>query len=272
MIHIGEHLKTCRVLTTLATVALAADAVHCHGQHLMGLSRESTEAHPTGAEAGADAFHALHLIQRQRSRRHLELQQIAKRHHRTVLQQRLVSGEMVVAGALGQSLVERLGQFRVVAVILRSVAVLNKTHELELAAIQLGERLGMHRQSFVRQFGKGHASHTAGRAAEGGVDHIGTEADRLEDLCAVVAGQQRNADLGEDFSEAVFKRDAHIGLNLISTEVWKFSLLDPFSCFGVLEPVARGLPGQPRTDRAGAVADQTGHVMRAPALRGVNHQ
>ena len=48
----------------------------------------------------ADAFNALHLIQRQRRRRHLELQQIAKRHHRTVLQQRFVGGEMVVAGAL----------------------------------------------------------------------------------------------------------------------------------------------------------------------------
>ena len=38
------------------------------------------------------------------------------------------------------------------------------------------------------------------------------------------------------------------------------------------EPVARGLPGEPGADGAGAVADQAGHVVGAPALGGVDHQ
>ena len=55
---------------------------------------------------------------------------------------------------------------------------------------QLGEGLGMQRQGFVGQFRQGHPRHTAGGTGERDVDHISAEADRFEDLGAVVAGQQ----------------------------------------------------------------------------------
>ena len=58
---------------------------------------------------------------------------------------------MVVARSLGHGFVECLGQFRIVAVVLSPAAVLHKANELELAAVQLWERLGMHREGLVRQ-------------------------------------------------------------------------------------------------------------------------
>ena len=156
----------------------------------MGLPGECTEAHATGAEAGADAFHALHLIQGQRRRSQLELEQIAEGRDRTVLQQGLVGREVVVTGTGLDRRMERLGHLGAVEVILATGAVLHETHELELAAVQLGESLGVQRQGFIRQLGQGHARHTTGSTGEGGIDHVGTEADGLENLCAVVARQQ----------------------------------------------------------------------------------
>ena len=97
---------------------------------------------------------------------------------------------MVVTGALGECLVQRFGKLRVVAVILRTIAVLNEAHELQLAAVQLRKRLGMHRECLVGQFRQGHPGNATGGAAERRIDHVSSQPDRLEDLRAVVAGKQ----------------------------------------------------------------------------------
>ena len=88
----------------------------------------------------------------------------------------------------------------------------------------------------------------------------------------MITGQERNADLGEDLAQAVFQGNAHVGLHLVGIEGGQLALLDPLLGFGVGEPMAGGLPGEPWADRTGAVTDQAGHVMGAPALGGVNHQ
>ena len=142
-IHIVKNLETGRVLTTLAAVALAADAVHRHRQHLVGFPRQRAEAHATGAETLAEAFCALHLIQGQRRWGQLELQQISKRRDRPVLQQGFVGGEMVVARPGLHRRMQGLGHVGTVEVVLAAGAVLHKAHELELAAVELREGLGM---------------------------------------------------------------------------------------------------------------------------------
>ena len=65
-IHVVEHVEAGRILAAFAAVALAADAIHRDGQHLVGLAGEGAEAHAAGAEAAADALDALHLLDRQR--------------------------------------------------------------------------------------------------------------------------------------------------------------------------------------------------------------
>ena len=156
----------------------------------MGFARQRTEAHSACAEAGADALDALHLIERHWGGSQLELQQVPQGHHRTVLQQSLIGGKVVVTRALGHRLVQCLRKLGIVAVVLSTTAVLNEPHEFELAAVELRERLGMHRERFVRQLSQRHAGNTAGRSGEGGLHHIRTQTDRFKDLSAVIAGQQ----------------------------------------------------------------------------------
>ena len=109
----------------------------------MGLARQRAKAHATGAEPAAQAFDTFHLIEGQRRRRQLELQQVPQGRDRAVLQQRFVGGEMVVTRPGLHRRMQGLGHVRAVEVVLTPRAVLHEAHELQLAAVQLREGLGM---------------------------------------------------------------------------------------------------------------------------------
>ena len=167
---------------------------------------------------------------------------------------------------------EGLGHLRAVEVVLTASAVLHKAHELELGAVELGEGLGVEAEGFTGQLRQAQARHPAGGALEGLLDQVGTDADRLEDLGAVIAGQQRDTDLGEDLAQAILQGLAHVGLHLIGGEGGQLAPLDVGLHLGLGQPVARRFPGEPGAHGAGAIADQAGHVMGAPALGRVHHQ
>ena len=112
---------------------------------------------------------------------------------------------MVVAGARLHRRVQGLGHLRAIEVILAASAVLHKAHEFELGAVELGEGLGVEAQGFAGQLAQAQTGHPTGGALEGQLDQVGTDADRLKDLGAVVAGEQRDADLGEDLAQAVLE-------------------------------------------------------------------
>ena len=238
----------------------------------MGFTGQSAKAHATGAEALANAFHTLHLIQGHRCWRQLELHQITQSHHRTVLQKRLIRGEVVVTRPLSHRLVQCLGKFRVVAVVFGTAAVPHEAYEFELAAIQFREGLGMHRQSFISELRQRHACNPAGGAREGRLDHIGAKTDGFKNLSTVVTGEQRDADLGKDLAQSILQGDSNIGLHPLRIQGRQLALLDALPGLGVLEPMAGGFPCQPRADRTGAVTDQTGDVVRAPALSGISNE
>ncbi|CAI8167434.1 MAG: Uncharacterised protein [Synechococcus sp. CC9902] len=179
---------------------------------------------------------------------------------------------MVVTRTLGHRLVQGLGQFRIVAVILSATAVAHEAEEFEFAAIELREGFGMHRQGLVGELRKRHARHSAGGAGEGRLDHIGSQTDGFKDLSTVVAGEQRDADLGEDLAESVLQGNPNIGLDPFRIQRRQLALIDPLPGLGVLKPMAGGLPGEPGADRTGAVTDQTGDVMGAPALSGIRNE
>ena len=170
----------------------------------MGLARKGPQAHASGAKAAADALHALHLFDRQRRGRGLEFQQVPQGRDWPVLKQGFVGGEVVVAGARLDGGMQGFGHLRAIEVILAASAVLHEAHELELGAVELGEGLGMEAEGFAGQLAQAQASHPAGGATEGKLDQIGAKADGFEDLGAVIAGQQGDADLGEDLAQAVF--------------------------------------------------------------------
>ena len=171
----------------------------------MGFPRQGPEAHATGAEAPAEALDGLHLIQRQWSGSEFELQQVPQSGDRPVLQQGFVGGEVVVTGAGFDSRMQGLGHLRAVEMELATGAVLHKSHELEFAAVQLGEGLGMQGEGLVGELNQGHASHTAGGSGEGDVDDIRTQTDRFEDLGTVIAGEQRDTDLRKNLAQSVLQ-------------------------------------------------------------------
>ena len=179
---------------------------------------------------------------------------------------------MVVARAGLDSRMEGLGHLRAVEVVFTTGAVLHKAHELELGAIELGERLGVEAEGFAGQLAQAQAGHAAGGAFEGQFDQVGADADRLKNLSAVVAGEQRDPDLGEDLAQAVFEGLTHVGLNQISGEGGQLAALDVGLHLGLRQPVASRFPGEPGAHGAGAEADQAGQVMGAPALGSVSHQ
>ena len=238
----------------------------------MGLAGEGTQAHATGAEAGTDALDALHLVDRQGHRRRSELQQVAQGRHGPVLEQGFVGGEVVVARAGLDGGMEGLGHLRAVEVVFATGAVLHKAHELELGAIEFWESLGVEGQGFTGQIAEAQARHPAGGAAERQGNEVGANANRLKDLGAVVTGQQGNADLGEDLAQAIFEGLAHIGLGLVGREGWQFAPLDQRLHLGLGQPMAGGFPGEPGANGTGAVADQAGQVVGAPALGRVNNE
>ena len=237
----------------------------------MGLARQGPQAHATGAETAADAGNAFDLIQGQGHGCRPELEQVAQGRDRPVLEQGLVGREVVVTRSGRNGGMQGLGHLGAVEVVLAAGAVLHKAHELELAAVELREGLGVDRQGLAGEIGEAEARHPAGGALEGQRDQVGADADRFKDLGAVVAGQQRDADLGEDLAQAVVEGLAHVGLSLVQAQGGQLAGLDQLLGAGMREPVARGLPGQPGAHSTGAIADQAGQVMGAPALGGLDH-
>ena len=165
-----------------------------------------------------------------------------------------------------------LRHLRTVEVILTARSVLNKTHELKLAAVEFRESLGVQREGFIRKLWKRHPSNAAGRALESLLNHIGSQPDGLKNLCTVVASQTRNTDFGEDLAKPVLKGHSHIRLSLIGIQRLQLALFDPLLGLGMSEPMARGFPGEPWTDSASAVTNQASHVMGAPTLSGLRNQ
>jgi hypothetical protein len=91
-------------------------------------------------------------------------------------------------------------------------------------------------------------------------------------LGAVVAGQQRDADLGEDLAQAVLEGLAHVGLHQIGGEGRQLAAFDVGLHLGLRQPVAGRFPGEPGADGTGAVANQASQMVGAPALGRVHHQ
>ena len=80
---------------------------------------------------------------------------------------------MVVSRTSFNGTVQSLRHLRAIEVVLTTRAVLHKTHELKLAAIQLRESLGMQRERFIGKLWKRHPSNATGRPRESLLNHIG---------------------------------------------------------------------------------------------------
>ena len=96
-------LEARRVLAALAGVRLAAEAVHAHGERLVGLGRERAEAHAAGLEAAHDVDRRLHLVERDRVEVVAEAQQAAQRRARGGHVVHVAGEALVGLGAVARS-------------------------------------------------------------------------------------------------------------------------------------------------------------------------
>src|SRR5688572_29052040 len=63
---IWQWMKPCFILTAFATIALAANAVHCNCQRAVCFIRNGTERHRTGCKTLEDVFLWLNFFNRYR--------------------------------------------------------------------------------------------------------------------------------------------------------------------------------------------------------------
>ena len=110
-------------------------------------------------------------------------------------------------------------------------------------------------QRFLGQHLEAHALHAAGGAGEAAVDHLVAEADRFEDLGALVGLERRDAHLGHDFEHALGHALAVRGDDLVVVRV--LPRVQP----AVAARLPQGLKGQVGIDRVGTVADQQAVMM-----------
>ena len=263
---VGRRQVARRVLAALAGVGLSADPVHGDGQRLVGLLGDGAVAHGAGLEPAHDGLHRLDLVERHRAGRRLELHEAAQR----VEVARLVVDEggvvlegLEVVGAGGH--LEPVHRLRVEEVVLAALAVLVLAARRQAAVDDgaLGRVAALVAQPrLLGHHVDAHPAHPGGGPGEVLVDEVLVEADRLEDLGAVVALDGRDAHLGDDLDDALGDR---LGVALLG-------LVGRPGDEAELDLVVDGLEDQVGVHRAGAVPDEGGEVVDLARLARLEHQ
>ena len=112
--------------------------------------------------------------------------------------------------------------------------------------------------------GPADAAKTCGSAGQTFVDDLIGQANGLEELCAMIAVERRNAHLGHDLAQTFVDGIDIIALRNIRVERLAGALL--------IGEMPHGLECQEGMDRFSAVADQTGDLMHITRLAGIDDQ
>ena len=245
------------VFSAFARIALAPDTVHRDGQRLVRLLGDGAVAHRPGGESFDDLLRRFHILQRDRLRRGLELEQTAQRAKLSRLRVDQVGvflegGEALRAHRMLQLL---YGQ-RIIQVILAARAELIIARHRQFG-IELGlrrERVLVLENRLLREHFQPYALDAAGGAGEVFVHQALAQSDGLEYLRAAIALQRRDAHLAEGLQQSFVDALHVIGHRLLVG--------------------ADRLQRQVRIDRARPVADQqreVHHLARLAALDDQRH-
>mmetsp|Transcript_84239 Transcript_84239/g.238716 ORF Transcript_84239/g.238716 Transcript_84239/m.238716 type:complete len:300 (+) Transcript_84239:1054-1953(+) len=236
----------------------------------MGLAGKCSKRHSTSAESAAYGEGVLNLSQRDWLAIRCELQEVANRRDWPPVHD--LPAVLLVAQrrVRAHGLVQGPGHVRVVHVELALVLdVLVPPGECQLRrhVLELGERTSMEHHGLVGNVSKGEAFSNGGGAGKCDINDPAVKADALEDLSPSVALEHRDAHLAHDLLQP-----ADDGLPVVI-----LALPDGLAV-GLSLALVRAVPpadvrqGKVRADRGGAVADETGKMVRAPALPGVDDQ
>ena len=258
-----------RILAALAGVRLAADAVHGHGQHFVGLGADGAETHGAGGEALDDLAFGFDLVDFDGpavGAAH-ELQQPAKVGLGGVLPVRVVGEAPVgalVIGPRGHLQVGdglRVPHVRVAVPAPVEVAGVRQHNDVAVAP-RIAERVTA--LQLLGEDLQAHALHPARGAAEGALDDVVRQPHRLEDLRALVGLQRGDAHLRHHLEHALGGALA-VGLDDVAAGGDVRCIVE----IALLERVPQGLEGEIRIDGVGAVARQQAVVMHFPGLAGL---
>mmetsp|Transcript_4366 Transcript_4366/g.6154 ORF Transcript_4366/g.6154 Transcript_4366/m.6154 type:complete len:1101 (-) Transcript_4366:1586-4888(-) len=259
-----------RVLAALARVGPAAQRVHGHGQRLVRLLGDGPQAHGARGEPLHNLLGRLHLLQGHAALRALlHLEQPADGHARVLRVDQPRELRVGLLGVGARALLQVDHHLRRVQVLLAAVAVV----ELPVVGHQrLGGRAGVGRLVQPRQVGvqrlEPGALDAGDRAREALVDHLVVQAHGLEHLGALVALQRGDAHLAHHLQDALGRRLAVGGHQLL--------VLHRLAHLGLDEPVAvhleQGLVGHVGADAVRAEAQQRRKVVHLAGVAGLGEE
>ena len=214
-----------RFVAAFPRVALATDHVERRRKGDVGLRAQRAERHRRAVEALHDGFGRLDLFQGNGGAARLELEQVPDIHGRVVLHEVREDLVVFVAVRLDRG-VERADHPRTVGMALTVVAEPVVPHVVELVEFGWGEAslvFGDHVLAQVLQREPADPRRGPGEAL---LDKRLREADGLEYLRAVVAGDGADTHLGHDLEDAAVERLAVARLGLVQAHVVDVALLD----------------------------------------------
>mmetsp|Transcript_8570 Transcript_8570/g.17121 ORF Transcript_8570/g.17121 Transcript_8570/m.17121 type:complete len:328 (+) Transcript_8570:1755-2738(+) len=218
LVHVGDGAETLLVLASLATVALAAQAVQSDGQRLVRLTGKRAEGHAAGAELAHHLLERFNFVNGNGLAVRLDVDQVAEHREGSSLE-RFLEQLVLVHVLLAQCLVQQLRERRCVVVVLAPGVELDKPVVLQRLERGLGESRRLQRRYLVGNIRDRHATDARHCALEGEVHDVLAKPDRLEDLSSVVRRQQRDPDLGHDLEQPGVHRIAVVGERILDANL-----------------------------------------------------
>ena len=249
-IAVGVRDIARRVLAAFAGIRLGADPVHGDGERLVRFLADRPERHRAGREARDDRLDRLDLVERQRLRRVLELEQAAQRREALALvvhRFRVVLEDAVLPAARRVLQLEHRVRIEQVILAVAPPLVLAAPFEVGLGDRPRRERLQVTPPHFLGYDRDANAADARGRAREVLVDERLLDPHRLEQLCAAVALDRRDTHLGHHLEDALVERADVVLHRLLVRDADEDPLADH---------VVERLERQVRIHRPGAVAEE----------------
>ena len=265
---IFQRLEADRVFTTLTTVALAAQAVHGHGQGGVRFPGNRTKGHGAGGKALENRRCRLYLVQRNRLTVGLEVQQTAQgkgcpglivhagsvllEHHRVIVGRRMLQQT------------NGIGAEQMPLTIL-APAVITTTAQNQVVIGQGFFRIAtaMLEQGFTGDFIQPDPFDTADRTGKAAVNHCRVQAQGFKNLRTLIGLQGRDPHLGEDFQQAT--------IHALGITLDQFGIAPLGIHHALVTQFIERLKGHIGIDRCCTIAQQGGKMMGFPHIAGLHH-
>ena len=263
---VSQRGLATRILTALARVGTAVQAVHGDGHALVCLFADGAIRHGAGVKAADDVERGLDLVECHRSAAAgIKVQQVAQAHGPAgAVQTGAVLLKDVVAVLTAGGL-QQVDSLRVDEVILATErAPLGQTQRGQLIgsrALKDSERGVVALVLLALNVLDTHTAHTAHRAGEVRVDELWRKAHSLEDLRRMVALHRRDAHLGHDGDDARRRGLVVVGNALLGRHV------QVAACRQIADARMRVV----RIDAARGVAHQCRKVVRGHGVAALHH-